>query len=36
MLTGLSGMRLCLKQTSVQHYVVLAAEYYMNSCGCEN
>ena len=36
LLTGLSGMRLRLKRTSVQRYVVRAAAYYMINCGCEN
>jgi hypothetical protein len=36
LLTGLSGLRSCLRQTSIQRYVVRAAEYYMMNCGCEN
>ncbi|CAI8901345.1 hypothetical protein EMIT0P294_20693 [Pseudomonas sp. IT-P294] len=36
LLIGLSGMRLCLWQTSIQRYVVRAAAYYMMNCGCEN
>ncbi|MNQ53151.1 hypothetical protein D3C85_671840 [compost metagenome] len=36
LLTGLSGMRLRLWQTSIQRYVVRAAAYYMMNCGCEN
>jgi hypothetical protein len=35
-LTGLSGMRLRLRQTSIQRYVVRAAAYYMMNCACEN
>jgi hypothetical protein len=36
LLTGLSGMRLRLRQTSIQRYVVRAAAYYMMNCACEN
>ncbi|WLG50423.1 MULTISPECIES: hypothetical protein [Pseudomonas] len=36
LLTGLSGLRVCLRQTSIQRYVVRAAAYYMMNCGCEN
>jgi hypothetical protein len=36
LLTGLSGMRLRLWQTSIQRYVVRAAAYYMIGCACEN
>ncbi|MNC11872.1 hypothetical protein D3C75_595810 [compost metagenome] len=36
LLTGLSGLRTCLRQTSIQRYVVRAAAYYMMNCGCEN
>jgi hypothetical protein len=36
LLTGLSGLRLRLWQTSIQRYVVRAAAYYMMNCGCEN
>ncbi|WP_141232700.1 hypothetical protein [Pseudomonas sp. Irchel s3h14] len=36
LLTGLSGLWLHLRQTSIQRYVVRAAAYYMMNCACEN